>query len=198
MASYANFLPPSIDDYFRIVDPKGKLSPPERIHKMNDVLDNLPRSFPKALCYVMDLVDVTIEQLAEASQISERTISRYRTGKAKSYSEDKIVAMCVAMKLPPWLSRDLVKVLGAKGLFLTESPHFIDVYIFFATDRNASCSMRNTGIRLLLPGCAEEKIQFRLKIQSRSATGNYRDAPLVAATSLYQCALSFKMRRWLG
>ena len=112
MASHANFLPPSIDDYFRIVDPKGKLSQPERIHKMNDVLDNLPRSFPKDLCYVMDLVDVTIEWLAEASQISDRTISRYRTGKAKSYSEDKIVAMCVAMKLPPWLSRDLVKVAG--------------------------------------------------------------------------------------
>lgn len=112
MASHANFLPPSIDDYFRIVDPKGKLSPPERIRKMNDVLDNLPRSFPKALCYVIDLVDVTIERLAEASQISDRTISRYRTGKVKSYSEDKIVAMCVAMKLPPWLSRELIKVAG--------------------------------------------------------------------------------------
>ena len=71
MASHANFLPPSIDDYFRIVDPKGKLSPQERIRKMNDVLNNLPRSFPKDLCYVMDLVDVTIERHAEASQISK-------------------------------------------------------------------------------------------------------------------------------
>lgn len=112
MASYANFLPPSLDDYFRIVDPKGKLSPQERIRKMNDVLDNLPRTFPKALCYVMDLVDVTIEWLAEASQVSDRTISRYRTGKAKSYSEDKVVAMCVAMRLPPWLSRELIKAAG--------------------------------------------------------------------------------------
>lgn len=119
MASHANFLPPSIDDYFRIVDPKCKLSPQERIRKMNDVLDNLPRSFPKVLCYVMDLVDVTIEWLAEASQISDRTISRYRTGKAKSYSEDKIVAMCVAMRLPPWLSRELIK---AAGVGLSETP----------------------------------------------------------------------------
>lgn len=45
MASHANFLPPSIDDYFRIVDPKGKLSQPERIRKMNDVLDNLQYPF---------------------------------------------------------------------------------------------------------------------------------------------------------
>ena len=112
MASQANFLPPSLDDYFRIVDPKGKLSPQERIRKMNDVLDNLPRTFPKALCYVMDLVDVTIEWLAEASQVCDRTISRYRTGKAKSYSEDKVVAMCVAMRLPPWLSRELIKAAG--------------------------------------------------------------------------------------
>ena len=119
MASHANFLPPSIDDYYRIVDPMGTLSQPERISKMNDVLDNLPRSFPKALCYVMRLAHVTIEQLAEVSQVSDRTISRYRTGETKSYSADKIVAMCVAMRLPPWLSRELIK---AAGVGLSETP----------------------------------------------------------------------------
>ena len=113
MATHANFLPPSLDDYFRIVDPKGKLSPSERIRKMNEVLDNLPRSFPKALCYVMKLAHMTIERLAEVSQVSDSTISRYRrTGQVESYSEDKIVAMCVAMRLPPWLSRELVKAAG--------------------------------------------------------------------------------------
>ena len=120
MASHANFLPPSIDDYFRIVDPKGKLTPQERIRKMNDVLDNLPRSFPKALCYVMKLAHVTIERLAEASQVSDSTISRYRrTGMVENYSADKIVAMCVAMRLPPWLSRELIK---AAGVGLSETP----------------------------------------------------------------------------
>ena len=120
MASHANFLPPSIDDYFRIVDPKGKLSPLERIRKMNDVLDNLPRSFPKALCYVMKLSHVTIEQLAEVSQVSDSTISRYRrNGQVESYSVDKIVAMCVAMRLPPWLSRELIKT---AGVGLSETP----------------------------------------------------------------------------
>lgn len=120
MASYANFLPPSIDDYFRIVDPTGKLSPPERIRKMNTILNDLPRSFPKALCYVMKLAHVTIERLAEASQVSDSTISRYRrTGQVESYSADKIVVMCVAMKLPPWLSRELIKT---AGFGLSETP----------------------------------------------------------------------------
>ena len=118
MASHANFLPPSIDDYFHIVDPKGTLSQPERISKMNDVLDNLPRSFPKALCSVMELAGMTIEELEWASKVSSRTISRYRTGETKSYSEDKIVAMCVAMRLPPWLSRELIKA----GVGLSETP----------------------------------------------------------------------------
>ena len=120
MATHANFLPPSLDDYFRIVDPKGKLSPSERIRKMNEVLDNLPRSFPKALCYVMKLAHMTIERLAEVSQVSDSTISRYRrTGQVESYSEDKIVAMCVARRLPPWLSRELIK---AAGVGLSETP----------------------------------------------------------------------------
>ena len=119
MASHANILPPSIDDYFRIVDPMGRLSQPERIRKMNEVLDNLPRSFPKALCYVMKLAHMTIERLAEVSQVSDSTISRYRrTGQVESYSEDKIVAMCVAMRLPPWLSRELIRV----GVGLSETP----------------------------------------------------------------------------
>ena len=118
MASYANFLPPSIDDYFRIVDPMGTLSQPERISKMNDVLDNLPRSFPKALCSVMELAGMTIEELEWASKVSSRTISRYRSGETKSYSEDKIVAMCVAMRLPPWLSQELIKA----GVGLSETP----------------------------------------------------------------------------
>ena len=118
MASHANILPPSIDDYYRIVDPKGKLSPQKRIRKMNDVLDNLPRSFPKALCYVMELAGMTIEELEWASKVSSRTISRYRTGDANSYSGDKIVAMCVAMRLPPWLSRELIRV----GVGLSETP----------------------------------------------------------------------------
>lgn len=89
MASHANILLPSIDDYFRIVDPMGTLSQPERIRKMNDVLDNLPRSFPKALRSVMELSGMTIEELEWASKVSNRTISRYRTGEAKSYSEEK-------------------------------------------------------------------------------------------------------------
>ena len=117
MASHANILPTAIDDYYRIVDPMGTLSQPERISKMNDVLDNLPRSFPKALCYVMELAGMTIEELEWASKVSSRTISRYRTGETKSYSEDKIVAMCVAMRLPPWLSRELIKA----GVGLSET-----------------------------------------------------------------------------
>ena len=120
MASHAKILPTSIDDYFRIVDPKGKLSPSERIRKMNEVLDNLPRTFPKALCSVMELAGMTIEELEWTSKVSRRTISRYRTGETKNYSEDKIVAMCVAMRLPPWLSRELIK---AAGVGLSETPH---------------------------------------------------------------------------
>lgn len=112
MASHANFPSPTIDDYFRIIDPKGKLSEEDRCRKMDAVLDELPRSFPKALCYVMTLSHITIEELAWASQISDRTISRYRTGDTDSYSEDKVVAMCIAMKLPPWLSRELIEKAG--------------------------------------------------------------------------------------
>lgn len=145
MASHANFLPPSLDDYFRIVDPMGKLSPSERICKMNEVLDNLPRSFPKALCSVMELAGMTIEELEWASKVSSRTISRYRTGETKSYSEDKIVAMCVAMRLPPWLSRELIKA----GVGLSETPRqrmCIGSKVSLARERLASCTRSSQSL----------------------------------------------------
>ncbi len=79
------------------------------------MLNDMPNSFPKALCYVMRLSGFTKEALAYESKVSESTIGRYRTGKVKHYSEKNVVALCVAMHLPPWLS---FKLIGKAGFSL--------------------------------------------------------------------------------
>lgn len=101
-----------IGNYYHIIDPEGTLSEIERAKKEAEVLNDMPNSFPKALCYAMKLSGCTKEALAFESKVSETTIGRYRTGKVKHYSEKNIVALCVAMHLPPWLSFSFIEKAG--------------------------------------------------------------------------------------
>ena len=102
----------AIGNYYHIIDPAGTLPEIERAKKEAEVLNDMPNSFPKALCYVMRLSGFTKEALAYESKVSESTIGRYRTGKVKHYSEKNVVALCVAMHLPPWLSFALIAKAG--------------------------------------------------------------------------------------
>ena len=102
----------AIRNYYLIIDPEGMLSEIKRAKKEAEILNNMPSGFPKALCYVMKLSGFTKEALAYESKVSESTIGRYRTGKVKHYSEKNIVALCVAMHLPPWLSFSFIEKAG--------------------------------------------------------------------------------------
>lgn len=115
MPSHAEEHFDAIGNYYHIIDPEGTLPEIERAKKEAEVLNDMPNSFPKALCYVMRLSGFTKEALAYESKVSESTIGRYRTGKVKHYSEKNVVALCVAMHLPPWLS---FKLIGKAGFSL--------------------------------------------------------------------------------
>ena len=108
MPSHAEKNPIEIENYYHIIDSKRRLSEKERAEEVNRVLVNMPACFPEALRYVMTRFGFTQEALAFESKVSESTIGRYRTGKVKHYSEKNVVALCVAMHLPPWLSFKLI------------------------------------------------------------------------------------------
>ncbi len=113
MNQYAETVRISPDDYYDFIDPQRKLTAPQRVAKAEELLDDMPGSFPKALAFVMKQEHVTIEKLAEEAHISTSTVDRYkRPGKESFYNPDKVVAMCVAMHLPPWLSCELLNAAG--------------------------------------------------------------------------------------
>ena len=112
MPSHAEKNPIEIENYYHIIDPKRKLSEKERAEEVNRMLVNMPACFPEALRYVMTRFGFTQEALAFESKVSESTIGRYRNGKVKSFSEKNVVALCVAMHLPPWLSFALIAKAG--------------------------------------------------------------------------------------
>ena len=108
MPSHAEKNQTEIENYYHIIDPEGRLSKYEKAEEERKVLANMPACFPEALRYVMTRFGFTQEALAFESKVSESTIGRYRTGKVKHYSEKNVVALCVAMHLPPWLSFKLI------------------------------------------------------------------------------------------
>ena len=83
-----------------------------RMDDMARLLRELPPSFPEALTCLMRRAHVTIEQLEERAFISARTISRLRTEERSEYALDQVIALCVALHLPPWLSRELLRRAG--------------------------------------------------------------------------------------
>ena len=75
----------------------------------------MPGTFSDALVYLMenrDEVPVTLEELAALAHVSRRTVSRYRNGEYAAYDPDVVVAMCIGLHLPPWLSRLMLDLAG--------------------------------------------------------------------------------------
>lgn len=101
--------------YFAFAHAANTLSDQEKLNTMTRTLDALPNTFHEALTYLMKQAHTTIEELEERAHLSRRTISRLRTEARRDYSLDQVIAICVALHLPPWLSREMI---GRAGFIL--------------------------------------------------------------------------------
>ena len=74
-------------------------------------MEDMPISFHGALSYIMK-GRVTVDELTKRVPISRSTILRLRTEERKSYDLDQVIAICVGLHLPPWLSGILLEKAG--------------------------------------------------------------------------------------
>lgn len=72
---------------------------------------NLPYDFGDALKLLMEEREITVEQLAETSGLSEKTISRLRSGENKP-SLPTVIAICIGLSLDPFIAEQLVNIAG--------------------------------------------------------------------------------------
>ena len=101
--------------YNEYLDRRMSMTAAQLAEKRDRLMQALPNDYPDALCYLMENADggpVTVEHLAASAQVSPRTIQRYRTKMQSSYNPDAAVAVCLALHLPPWLSRVLLNKAG--------------------------------------------------------------------------------------
>ena len=98
--------------YISFAEEDGSLSDREKIEHMQRILGSLPDTFPETLTALMARAGMTEEKLEELSGISVSTISRLRRMDRTNYSVDQVVALCIALQLPPWLSSELLSQAG--------------------------------------------------------------------------------------
>jgi len=76
------------------------------------ILATLPRTFNKSLVFLMKWRKMTAEKLAEKSLLSVSTIYRMRTEPKRNWEMEYIVAVCVGLQLPPYISIPFIESAG--------------------------------------------------------------------------------------
>lgn len=89
-----------------------------------DMMSRLPRTFPESLNMLIEWSELTMEDLAERSLLSDRTIRRMRNEADYNPPIESVVALCIAMQLPPQFSRHLIEVSGNTFRYSNQA-HFI-------------------------------------------------------------------------
>lgn len=79
----------------------------------------LPMNFSGTLDALIGWSEMTEEELAEAADMSEKTIQRLRNSEPDNVSIETVVQLCIGMKLPPVLSGCLIRASG-KNFMMTE------------------------------------------------------------------------------
>lgn len=79
----------------------------------------LPMNFSSTLDAIIGWSEMTEEELAEAADMSEKTIQRLRNSEPDNVSIETVVQLCIGMKLPPVLSGWKLRASG-KNFMMTE------------------------------------------------------------------------------
>lgn len=83
------------------------------------IAKKLPMNFSGALDALIGWAEMTEEELAEAADMSEKTIQRLRNTEPDNVTIETVMQLCIGMKLPPVLSACLLKASG-KSFMMTE------------------------------------------------------------------------------
>lgn len=81
-------------------------------NEIMDMMSKLPRTFPESLNMLIEWSELTMEELAEKALLSDRTIRRMRNEADYNTPIESVVALCIAMRLPPQFSRHLMETSG--------------------------------------------------------------------------------------
>lgn len=83
-----------------------------RVEKTSAILEELPAGFAGTLKCLLKHCHVTTNKLSELTDLSLATVTRYRTDNGMHRKLSIVVLICLALKLNPIFSLDLIKKAG--------------------------------------------------------------------------------------
>lgn len=101
----------ALENQFKFLDVNGTMTYREMQKASDRIMKEMPLSFHAALTYIMK-TRVTIDELVRRIPISRATLLRLRKEERKAYKLDQVVAICIGLHLPPWLSGILLERAG--------------------------------------------------------------------------------------
>ena len=75
---------------------------------IDDYLEDFPRHIPEAIEVLRKKAGMTRDELVEAAGMSESMLKRLKKKDREQYDLDSLVAICIALQLPPWLSEEFL------------------------------------------------------------------------------------------
>ena len=97
----------AVESAFKFLDLSGTMTLKELQKAADHMVEEMPNSFHGALAYIMK-GRCTVDELVRRIPISRSTLLRLRTEERKQYNLDQIIAICIGLHLPPWMSEILL------------------------------------------------------------------------------------------
>lgn len=107
------------------------------VKRVNKLLERLPNSFSGTLEHHMKNKKVNCEMLCQLTGLSEATVTRYRSRDCSRYKFSAVMLICIAMKLNPIFSYDLIRKAGF----------------------NFNCSLEHTAYQMLIMNANQINIE---------------------------------------
>ena len=98
--------------------------------EITELLATLPKVFSTSLVKIMEWAEISVEELAESSKLSSKTIQRLRTQADYNVNMKTVVAICIGMHLHPLLSNHLIESAGLSFRYVVPEH---GMYHFFIT-----------------------------------------------------------------
>jgi len=84
----------------------------DEANSADKLMAELPGSFGKSLVMIMKWRKMSVEKLGEKSLLDPKMIQRMRTDTDQVWSIKKMVALCIGLRLPPYMSFPLIEKAG--------------------------------------------------------------------------------------
>lgn len=125
------------DPNINLADPDVQLRFDSYNTLMQEVLKTIRgMEFCEAISYIMEVQDLQIQDITDdphdMSSISYRQFERYKNGETKKLTKGVVIAICLALKLPPVVTQEILKI---AGITLTNSKEDSMLLIIISTGR---------------------------------------------------------------